>query len=55
MKQQSLQPNVTIPKDKTALSFLTLINTWWSIVNAKTQFCANPLAHAIVPGDNTIA
>ena len=43
-----------IPKRQDCSFFLTLINTWWSIVNAKTQFCANPLAHAIVPGDNKI-
>ena len=41
-----------IPEKKDCSSFLTLINIWWSIVNAKTHFCANPLAHAIIPGDN---
>ena len=35
-------------------SFLTLIHTWWSIVNAKTQFCANAVAHAIVVNDGKI-
>ena len=35
-------------------SFLTLIYTWWSIVNAKTQFCANAVAHAIVVNDGKI-
>ena len=43
-----------IPKRQNCSSFLTSINTWWSNVNAKTQFCANPLAHATVLGDNKI-
>ena len=43
-----------IPQRQDCFSFLTLINTSWCTVNAKTQFCANLLAHAIVPGDNKI-
>ena len=35
-------------------SFLTLIHTWWSMVNAKTQFCANAVANAIVVNDGKI-
>ena len=35
-------------------SFFTQNHTWWSMVNAKTQFCANAVAHAIVVNDGKI-
>ena len=31
--------------------FLTLINTWWTIVNGKTRFAPNALANAITQND----
>ena len=31
--------------------FLTLINSWWTVVNARTQFTSNLLANAPVQGD----
>ena len=31
--------------------FLTLINTWWTIVNVKTQFAPNALANALTQND----
>ena len=46
--------NCYISERSDCSSFFTLIHTWWSIVNAKTQFCANAVAHAIVANDGKI-
>ena len=35
-------------------SFLIVINKWWTIVNSKTRFSANPLASAIVKDDGKV-
>ena len=35
-------------------SFLIMINKWWTIVNSKTRFSANPLASAIVKDDGKV-
>ena len=39
------------PERKNVADFLTLINSWWTVVNARTQFTSNPLANAPVQGD----
>ena len=39
------------PERKDVADFLTLINSWWTVVNARTQFTSNPLANAPVQGD----
>ena len=36
---------------KNVADFLTLINSWWTVVNARTQFNSNLLATAPVYGD----
>ena len=43
-----------IPERSDCTSFLTFIHTWWTIVNSKTPFSANPLANAIVPCDTKL-
>ena len=35
------------PQRKDMQSFVIMINKWWTIVNSKTRFSANPLASAI--------
>ena len=39
------------PERKEAAEFLTLINAWWTIINARTQYSNNVLANAIVLED----
>ena len=39
------------PQRKDMQSFLIMIKKWWTIVNFKTRFSANPLVSAIVKDD----
>ena len=39
------------PQRKDMQSFLIMIKKWWTIVNSKTRFSANPLVSAIVKDD----
>ena len=42
------------PSRKDVSSFLTLINTWWTIVNCKQRFTPNNLGSAVIPGDRKV-
>ena len=39
------------PERKDVADFVTLINSWWTVVNARTHFASNPLVNAPVQGD----
>ena len=40
-----------LPDRKDMAGFLTLILTWWTIVNSRKRFTSNKLANAIIVGD----
>ena len=42
------------PNRKDLHTFLTLVNKWWTIVNATTRFSPNSMANAIVEGDGKL-
>ena len=56
MKQ--LQPQSAIrsyfPQCEDSASFLSLINTWWTISNSKSRFHPNYLGNGIIKGDHKI-
>ena len=42
------------PNRKDLHTFLTLVNKWWTIVNARARFSPNSMANAIVEGDGKL-
>ena len=43
-----------LPNREDCVGFLSLINTWWLIVNSKERFHVNKLGDAIKPGDGKL-
>ena len=39
------------PERKDISGFLSLIHTWWTIVNSRDRFCSNQLGNAVIDGD----
>ena len=39
------------PERKEISCFLSLIHTWWTIVNSRDRFCSNQLGNAVIDGD----
>ena len=39
------------PETKDISGFLSLIQTWWTIVNSRDRFCSNQLGNAVIDGD----
>ena len=39
------------PERKDISGFLSLIHTWWTIVNSRDLFCSNQLGNAVIDGD----
>ena len=42
------------PNRKDAISFLTLINCWWTVVNSKTRFHSNAMDNAVTADDRKL-
>ena len=40
-----------LPERKDISGFLSLIHTWWTIVNSRDRFCSNQLGNAVIDGD----
>ena len=36
------------PERKDISGFLSLIHTWWTIVNSRDRFCSNQLGNAVI-------
>ena len=43
-----------MPEKQDMSSFLTLVNEWWTIANAKKRFVPNALGNAITTGNGKI-
>ena len=42
------------PERKDISGFLSLIHTWWTIVNSRDRFCSNQLGNAVIDGDGKL-